>query len=54
MVASTLEAEVVRNDAFSILHIAYDDVMAGIPLMQRHNINSTDASILACSLLFTA
>jgi len=45
-----LEAEVLLNPNFEIMTITDQDILDGIILTDRHNINSTDAALLATYL----
>ncbi len=47
-----LESEVLDSLDFILLSIEDEDVLEGIALSDKHNINSTDASILAAYLGF--
>jgi predicted nucleic acid-binding protein len=50
---STLEAEVVRNPDFGLLSISDAMVFASIGIISQHNLNATDAAILALLLDYT-
>lgn len=43
---SVLQAEIIDNDAFAVLNIEYEDVLGGIEIIQRHNLNASDAAVL--------
>jgi predicted nucleic acid-binding protein len=45
-----LETEILQNPGVFLLPIEEADVLVGITLMQRHNINSADAAFLAAIL----
>jgi predicted nucleic acid-binding protein len=45
-----LRDEVLLNPQFELLSVTDGDVLTGIALTDRHNLNSTDASILAAFL----
>ena len=47
-----LETEVLLNAEFSLLSVENTDVLDGVALTDLHNINSTDASILAAYLRY--
>jgi hypothetical protein len=49
---SALRAEVIDDPDFGILAVGFDDILGGIDLIDRHNLNSADASILASFLSF--
>lgn len=44
---SSLRLEVIDNPDFVVLEVDSAAVLAGMDLMERHNINSSDAAILA-------
>jgi PIN domain nuclease of toxin-antitoxin system len=48
-----LQNETVSHPDFGFLRVDEDAVIAGISLMQRHNINATDAAILRVFLDYT-
>ena len=45
-------AEVIDDPDFGVLGIEFGDIIGGIDLIDRHNLNSADASILASFLGF--
>ncbi len=45
-----LEAEVLLNPGFELMSVTDGDILDGIALTDRHNLNSTDASLLAAYL----
>jgi predicted nucleic acid-binding protein len=47
---SALRTEVLLNPDFRLLTATDEDVLAGVVLIDRHNINSTDAAILSAFL----
>jgi hypothetical protein len=47
---STLQREVVNDPDFSLLHASEQAVFGSIALMRRHNLNSTDAILVALLL----
>ena len=49
---SALQVEVVDNPEFEMLAITEENIFASILMMQRHNINSTDAAILTMLLAY--
>ncbi|MHB1423239.1 MAG: type II toxin-antitoxin system VapC family toxin [Gemmataceae bacterium] len=49
---SALRAEVIDDPDFGVLTVEFDDTLGGIDLIDRHNLNSTDASLLASFLSF--
>lgn len=49
---SALRAEVINAPDFGVLAVEFGDILDGIDLIDRHNLNSTDASILASFLNF--
>lgn len=49
---SALRAEVIDAPDFGVLPIEFSDILDGIDLIDRHNLNSADASILASFLSF--
>lgn len=51
---SLLRDEVVHNPGFTLLEVGTQDILASIRLMERHNINSADAAILAACLRYAA
>ncbi|HZO88534.1 MAG TPA: type II toxin-antitoxin system VapC family toxin [Chthonomonadaceae bacterium] len=48
----SLEDEVLTSADFALLSVDDADVLAGIALTDAHNLNSTDAAILAAYLLY--
>lgn len=49
---SLLRDEIVSSAEFTLLDVDTRDIFAGIALMERHNINSADAVILAAFLRY--
>lgn len=49
---TSLQQEVLISSQFKILTIEDDRVLAGLPLLIKHNLNSNDAAILATYLRF--
>jgi len=49
---SGLRAEVIDDPDFGVLPVEFDDILSGIDLINRHNLNSADASILVSFLGF--
>lgn len=49
---SALRAEIIDDAGFGVLAVDFDDVLWGIELITRHNLNSTDASILTAFLRY--
>jgi predicted nucleic acid-binding protein len=49
---SALRAEVIDDPDFGVLAVEFSDILGGIDLIDRHNLNSADASILASFLSF--
>lgn len=49
---SALRAEVIDDPDFGVLAVEFGDMLGGIDLIDRHNLNSADASILAAFLSF--
>ncbi len=49
---SLLRDEIVNSVDFTLLDVDTRDIFAGIALMERHNINSADAVILAAYLRY--
>ena len=47
---SALQAEVVDDPKFGLLSIGDEMIFAGTAIMRRHNLNATDAAILALLL----
>jgi hypothetical protein len=41
---SALRSEVIDDPDFVILDLEFDDMLDGIELIRRHNLNSTDAA----------
>jgi predicted nucleic acid-binding protein len=50
--ASALENEIILHPDFAVLTVDDAAILAGIPLMKRHNLNSTDAAILSLFLRY--
>jgi predicted nucleic acid-binding protein len=48
--ASALQDEVIDNPEFGLLLVDDDSVLAGVSLMKKHNVNASDAAILATVL----
>jgi predicted nucleic acid-binding protein len=49
---SALRAEIIDDPDFGVLAVEFGDILGGIDLIDRHNLNSTDASILMSFLGF--
>jgi predicted nucleic acid-binding protein len=49
---TSLQQEVLLSSQFKILTIEDDRILAGLPLLVKHNLNSNDAAILATYLRF--
>lgn len=49
---SALRREVVNNLDFALLAVGTTDILAGIDLMEQHNVNAADAAILAACLRY--
>ena len=49
---AALKREIIGNSELDFLTIDEAAVLAGLPLMQRHNINATDAALLAVLLRY--
>jgi predicted nucleic acid-binding protein len=49
---TALRAEVIDDADFGVLAVEFGDVLDGVALIDRHNLNSADASILATFLSF--
>lgn len=49
---SALRAEIIDDPDFGVLAVEFGDILSGIDLIDRHNLNSADASILASFLSF--
>ena len=49
---SALQQEVLFSGQFKILTIEDDRILAGLPLLVKHNLNSNDVAILATYLRF--
>jgi predicted nucleic acid-binding protein len=47
---SSLQAEVIDDPDFAVLALEFADFLDGIELIDRHNLNSADASVLAALL----
>jgi hypothetical protein len=47
---SALRAEVIDDPDFGVLALGYDDILNGIDLVSRHNLNSSDAAVLMAFL----
>ena len=50
---TALEDEVLFSPAFDLIELDSAAILAGIPLMRRHNINASDAAILAAFLHYS-
>ena len=50
--STSLQAEVIDNADFAFLTIDDAAILAGISLIQRHNLNSADAAILSVALRY--
>jgi hypothetical protein len=53
MAATLLRTEILRGAEWDLLTIDDVAVLDGIDLLQRHNLNATDAAILATYLRYT-
>jgi uncharacterized protein len=49
---SALRAEVIDDPDLGVLAVDFDDVLGGIDLISRHNLNSSDASVLTAFLRY--
>ena len=49
---TTLQQEVLLSGQFKILTIEDEQILGGLPLLVKHNLNSNDAAILATYLRF--
>ena len=49
---SALRTEIIDDPDFGVLAVEFDDILGGIDLIDRHNLNSTDASVLKSFLGF--
>lgn len=49
---SAMRREVVNSLEFAVLAVETADVLAGIDLMEKHNINAADSAILAACLRY--
>lgn len=49
---SALRTEVIDDPDFGVLALEFGDILGGIDLIDRHNLNSADASILVSFLGF--
>ena len=49
---SALRAEIIDDPDFGVMAVEFVDILGGIDLIDRHNLNSTDASILRSFLGF--
>jgi predicted nucleic acid-binding protein len=49
---SALEIDVIDDDDFVVLDVPSSAILAGINLIQQHNLNASDAAILATYLLY--
>src|SRR5438132_11466678 len=47
-----LKKDILRNTEITLLHLEFSDVLAGIDLIERHSLNSADASMLALLLRY--
>jgi predicted nucleic acid-binding protein len=52
MARSALRVEVIDDPDFGVLDVEFGDILGGIDLIDRHNLNSADASILVSFLSF--
>ena len=48
-----LRTEVIDDADFVVIGLEFDDILDGIELVRRHNLNSTDAGILQAYLRYT-
>ena len=51
---AALRNEVIDDPDFVVLALEFDDILNGIELIGRHNLNSTDAAILQACLRYTS
>jgi hypothetical protein len=51
---TALQSEVIDDTGFSLLAVPDRTVLGGLSVMQRHNLNSTDAVLLSTLLRFLA
>lgn len=51
---AALRNEVIDDPDFVVLALEFDDILNGIELIGRHNLNSTDAAILQAYLRYTS
>ena len=49
---AALRNEVIDDPDFVVLALEFDDILNGIELIGRHNLNSTDAAILQAYLRY--
>ncbi len=49
---SALRAEVIDDPDFGVLAVEFSDILGGIDLIDRHKLNSADASILVSFINF--
>lgn len=49
---TALQQEVLVSNRFKVLTIEDDRILAGLPILVKHNLNSNDAAILATYLRF--
>ena len=47
---AALSNEVIKSPDFVVLGLGFDDILDGIELVKRHNLNSTDGAILQALL----
>ena len=50
---AAMRNEVIDDPDFVVLALEFDDILDGIELIARHNLNSTDAAILQAYLRYT-
>lgn len=49
---TALQSEVIQDPDFGVLEVESSAILAGIALVERHNLNSSDAAILATLLRY--
>ena len=51
---SAFQAETLKSQDFNLLSISDSDIIRGVEFMRRHNINASDAAILAAFLRYSS
>jgi len=51
---AALRNEVIDDPDFAVLGLEFDDILDGIELIRRHNLNSTDGAILQAYLKYAS